>query len=434
MKKILITLSFICAIASAFAQIPHQQIEDKSCSAIEIKKEQIQVQQNQATKSATLSGWYNYAEAMGYEMLEWKVMLQDSNALFHYDDTGIMPPIRPQFHSFSQVFDFTSSEWSEFYSFNEMQNEGPPDLSNIETTYSIDSVGFFFGYSRCYTYSEYDQIPSNDDIDTITVTIIGGIDETESFEDFYTTFTTTSAGEVFQQSIIEYHPYTHSVNQDSLNAPIYYTFDILLNNSDTIWNTLDYSTYYVGNIPQLQNITSKNIGIFFTYKTGKADRNSNDFISEEINLLSFAVASDPRDFSWGSENALSHTNTSYNIMKFTFDENSWFHNRYASNLVWNGPYMRPAIGLHVTVQDESIGVEEYENTPSISIFPNPANAQITISGVNVAEANVYNLQGQLLLQERDSQQINVEKIPSGMYILRVVDENGETSTVKFSKM
>ncbi len=77
-----------------------------------------------------------------------------------------------------------------------------------------------------------------------------------------------------------------------------------------------------------------------------------------------------------------------------------------------------------------------ENT--FSIYPNPANNMLNISGQNeLAIANFYNVTGKLVMVVELNgvlqQDMDVSGLDNGMYILQVKDVTGETSSVKFIK-
>jgi len=71
-----------------------------------------------------------------------------------------------------------------------------------------------------------------------------------------------------------------------------------------------------------------------------------------------------------------------------------------------------------TVSVESIYPEE-----EISIFPNPANRELTISikDGTIEEVNIYNLTGQKVIHEKPANNIlDISKLQQGMYIIEVV--------------
>ena len=69
----------------------------------------------------------------------------------------------------------------------------------------------------------------------------------------------------------------------------------------------------------------------------------------------------------------------------------------------------------------------------VSIFPNPTRKAVTVSNLKVAEANVYDAQGQLLKTVRSTNEISLEGLPQGVYTLRIADEKGFVVTRKVVK-
>ena len=62
------------------------------------------------------------------------------------------------------------------------------------------------------------------------------------------------------------------------------------------------------------------------------------------------------------------------------------------------------------------------------VYPNPAKEKVTIDGIEVAEVQVYNALGQLVKTVRNSNEISVENMARGVYLLRISDVNGTTKT------
>ena len=85
-----------------------------------------------------------------------------------------------------------------------------------------------------------------------------------------------------------------------------------------------------------------------------------------------------------------------------------------------------SIDFHTRVE----GVSELENT--LKVYPNPANAYLTIEG-NITSVEVYNTVGQCLLSKsvNGNTKIDLAGFNNGIYFLRVYS-NGEMATRKFS--
>ncbi len=74
-----------------------------------------------------------------------------------------------------------------------------------------------------------------------------------------------------------------------------------------------------------------------------------------------------------------------------------------------------------------LGIQETENEQStISVFPNPAQSQFTITGAEDATIRLYNMQGQQILQtagKGDNTVIYTENLPTGVYVLKMEKAN-----------
>ena len=83
----------------------------------------------------------------------------------------------------------------------------------------------------------------------------------------------------------------------------------------------------------------------------------------------------------------------------------------------------------VPVSVEVTSVEEHYS--SVKLYPNPASDRFTVEG-KVTEVEVLDALGQMVYQGADNT-IEVATWPQGVYFVRIVDENGAISTVKFMK-
>jgi len=69
-----------------------------------------------------------------------------------------------------------------------------------------------------------------------------------------------------------------------------------------------------------------------------------------------------------------------------------------------------------------------DKTLHISVFPNPAKDHIVIQGISFATIMIYNLQGQVILQESDyslGKRIDISELLPGIYILKIISGNDE---------
>lgn len=76
----------------------------------------------------------------------------------------------------------------------------------------------------------------------------------------------------------------------------------------------------------------------------------------------------------------------------------------------------------------SIG-EMAETHSTLNVHPNPTNGKIMIENVNVNSVEIYNTQGQSV-GRFNTNEIDMENLPSGMYILMVKDIEGNVNVAK----
>ena len=111
--------------------------------------------------------------------------------------------------------------------------------------------------------------------------------------------------------------------------------------------------------------------------------------------------------------------------------------------VWVKGYIETSIAVVSDIATQTIPVfinEEIitgigENTNSYEIYPNPTNGNIVVKGSNINEVEVYNLCGQKVLTVNGSQNVNVNmsSLTSGVYMVKIVDNNGNATVNKVVK-
>ncbi len=113
--------------------------------------------------------------------------------------------------------------------------------------------------------------------------------------------------------------------------------------------------------------------------------------------------------------------------------------RMRIELVYSSPTPNPCyqsgwgeIEDYTVVVEEAMGLNE-NSVASISVYPNPVKDILNItSQKNVDKAEIYNVSGQLIQTEKASNQINMEALPAGIYILKVILAD-EVQTFKIVK-
>ncbi|HEY0029375.1 MAG TPA: family 16 glycosylhydrolase [Bacteroidia bacterium] len=80
----------------------------------------------------------------------------------------------------------------------------------------------------------------------------------------------------------------------------------------------------------------------------------------------------------------------------------------------------------------AVSVSPILENKSYILSPNPAQDQITIGGGAFTKAEIYNIQG-AKISENVSGTINIESLSKGIYIIKIIDLNGESHNSKFIK-
>ena len=70
------------------------------------------------------------------------------------------------------------------------------------------------------------------------------------------------------------------------------------------------------------------------------------------------------------------------------------------------------------------------DTPQL--YPNPAREKVTIEGIETSEVQVYNALGQMVKTVRGTNEIDVEGLAEGVYLLRITDTDGKVYTNKIT--
>ena len=87
------------------------------------------------------------------------------------------------------------------------------------------------------------------------------------------------------------------------------------------------------------------------------------------------------------------------------------------------------------VLTSSLGVDDFSDTNKIELFPNPVKDILSIKSLSILKkVEVFNVFGQKVMGRENTNDLNVTKLKSGAYFLKIVDENSTISTKKFIKI
>ena len=88
-------------------------------------------------------------------------------------------------------------------------------------------------------------------------------------------------------------------------------------------------------------------------------------------------------------------------------------------LVWQNPiYNTCLIDNYDGIQDNTVGF-------SVQVYPNPAKDKVVIEGIEASEVQVYNALGQMVKTVLRTNEIDVEELPQGLYLLRIDAKDGQ---------
>ena len=126
-----------------------------------------------------------------------------------------------------------------------------------------------------------------------------------------------------------------------------------------------------------------------------------------------------------------------NIFKFTYEKDGNFS--YGNDCVWVDEVLVPENGLLVVedVYDE-VGVESYNTSQSVKVYPNPTHQWLTIESNNLIKNYIiYDLNGRRLsmgnLNGGKANDIDMQNFPSGIYLLQIKTENNSVKNFKIIK-
>ena len=85
--------------------------------------------------------------------------------------------------------------------------------------------------------------------------------------------------------------------------------------------------------------------------------------------------------------------------------------------------------FYVRVYYSTDGVEEMESN-EIAVFPNPTTSSFTVEGQGLNHIAVYNLMGQKVYEmdcRGESVDVNLNNVETGIYMVRVITDNGDVT-------
>lgn len=87
-----------------------------------------------------------------------------------------------------------------------------------------------------------------------------------------------------------------------------------------------------------------------------------------------------------------------------------------------------------SVDINTVGTVNQPVNESVSVFPNPAQNQITLSGAEtVASVEIFDLSGRMMMSVTNMRVIDISNLEPGSYIMQYTGESGTIANIKFIK-
>ena len=84
-------------------------------------------------------------------------------------------------------------------------------------------------------------------------------------------------------------------------------------------------------------------------------------------------------------------------------------------------------------QTSLLSIEETEDKAFVTIHPNPTTGIVRIEGENASEVRVFNMLGQVVKTVQNTNEVSLEGLPQGVYLLRITTEGGKVFSDKVVK-
>jgi hypothetical protein len=110
-----------------------------------------------------------------------------------------------------------------------------------------------------------------------------------------------------------------------------------------------------------------------------------------------------------------------------------------SSLQGIAPFSSEKMGtITITLQEVILSTNDFEASQNISIFPNPAQNELTIaSNSSLSSVEIYSVLGNKVFEKKNlntiSETLDISALPSGIYLLNTLDTENRSATKKIIK-
>lgn len=289
------------------------------------------------------------------------------------------------------------------------------------TSYSIFNLGPEQSVLNSFSVQVGSNVPDNTSIPLYYHTLINN---THRIDTIY--MTVGSATETFESGDFSQYPWNNSGNYgwqittDSPYAGSHCARSYAnLGNSRTSSISISVNSIQSGDITYFRRVSSESSYDIFSFSI---DGNKMEELSGDV---SWGQASFPVE-------AGTHT--------YTFSYSKDYSAAHGSDCAWIDNVTFPGCGT-IAPKDTTdyVGIEEHIiPTANVSIYPNPATVQLTVSSNEaIRSISIYDLSGRLIetvsANKESRVNLNVAHLNSGVYFIETTLDNQQTKTSKFIK-
>jgi hypothetical protein len=97
-------------------------------------------------------------------------------------------------------------------------------------------------------------------------------------------------------------------------------------------------------------------------------------------------------------------------------------------ILGHSDFMRwlPPAGWVIRFTNQTVSTRDMSRQDDVTIYPNPAIDYLTVSAeTEIKSIEIYNISGQLVLRNNDSNQINISSLPAASYFCHIKTSNGK---------